>query len=126
MAHSSNLISRWTTGLAEETHQMLLPIAGYEKEPLLPLREACQPLRNLLGDELDRNITRALKHSASPKEGLTVDESAAIWLYSMEWKNGGSSLYTVFNRTLRAVDRGQLVPWYRFLKLFLTGFYKLP
>ena len=123
MASSTKSNPRFTTDVREETNRMLQPIAGYEKEPLLPLREACQPLRGLFGSDFDENINYALRKSASPKDGLTVDESASIYLYSMEW---GNSLYTLLNRTLRAANRGELVPWYRYLKLFLTAFFKLP
>lgn len=123
MASSAKSNPRFTTDVREETNRMLQPIAGYEKEPLLPLRDACRPLRDMFGSELNDNISYALAKSASPKDGLTVDESAAIYLYSMEWEN---SLYTILNRTLRAANRGELLPWYRYLKLFLTAFYKLP
>ncbi|CAF1258282.1 unnamed protein product, partial [Rotaria sp. Silwood1] len=32
----------------------------------------------------------------------------------------------VLNRTLRLADRIKLQPWFKYLKLFLTAFYKLP
>jgi hypothetical protein len=38
----------------------------------------------------------------------------------------GPSLYFLLNQSLRAENRDQLIPWFSFLKLFLTELYKLP
>ncbi|CAF1222539.1 unnamed protein product [Rotaria sordida] len=61
-----------------------------------------------------------------PKDGLTQDESASIYLYAMEWNETENSLYAILNRTLCLADRTQLRPWFRYLKLFLTALFKLP
>ncbi|CAF1622503.1 unnamed protein product, partial [Didymodactylos carnosus] len=61
------------------------------------------------------------------KDGLTEDESAAIYLYTMEWESGAPSLYHLLNETLREkTGRQQLEPWFLYLKLFLTALLKLP
>jgi hypothetical protein len=60
------------------------PIVGYANEPLLPLHKACAPLRNILHD-LSFYIEMALHETSEmPSDGLTIDESAAIRLYTIE------------------------------------------
>ena len=126
MATSEQINHRLIADIQDEPDQMLKPIAGYEKETLLPLEEACKPLQGILNHELKQNITIAKINSKQPEYGLTVDEAAAIHLYTMEWEEHEQSLYFVLNRTLRLADRSKLRPWFRYLKLFLTGLFKLP
>ena len=111
---------------ADLTTRMLQPIAGYEREPLVSLREACEPLESILNHELKTNIAVALMNCQNPKDGLTRDESAAIYLYTMEWSNREESLYFILNGRLRGERRSLLKPWHRYLKLLLTAFFKLP
>lgn len=126
MAHSKPYMARLLGNTADLSTRMLQPIAGYEREPLLPLREACQPLEGILNNELKNNITIALMNCGNPKDGLTRDESAAIYLYTMEWSNKQDSLYFILNSRLREERRSLLKPWHRYLKLLLTAFFKLP
>ncbi|CAF0728027.1 unnamed protein product [Adineta steineri] len=65
-------------------------------------------------------------NSTEPEDELSQDESASIHLYTMEWKVHDNSLYAMLNRTLRLADRRKLQPWFRYLKLFLTAFFRLP
>ena len=90
--------------IAQEPKQLLKAIKGYEKEPLLSLEEACEPLHKIL-DELDENIVIAKKNCKRPADGLSQDESASIHLYTMEWEESDDSLYAVLNRTLRTPER---------------------
>ncbi|CAF0923755.1 unnamed protein product [Rotaria sp. Silwood1] len=126
MTASKPINRRLVSNIRDEPEQMLKPIAGYELEPLLSLEEACKPLKNILDHELQQNISVAKMNSKEPKHGLKPDESAAIHLYTMEWDVRENSLYMILNQTLRSADRTQLRPWFRYLKLFLTGLYKLP
>lgn len=105
---------------------MLQPITRYASEPLVSLQEACAPLKLLFDEELNRNIQISQINANADNNELTMDESAAIHLYTMEWNGPGQSLYSVLNRTLREADRNALVPWHKFLKLFLTAYFKLP
>lgn len=84
------------------------------------------PLEKLFDKELRQNIVIAKMNSSEPEDGLSQDESASIHLYTMEWTVHDNSLYAVLNRTLRSADRRALQPWFRYLKLFLTAFFKLP
>jgi hypothetical protein len=122
---SSKDVSDRFLDASEEPNQVLLPIRGYAKEPLLPLEEAVQPLDKLLND-LDMMVNIAKRNSKKPSDGLTPDESAAIHIYTMEWEDHQLSLYTMINRALRSERRESLKPWFCYLKLILTGLYKLP
>ena len=126
MAASTNINYRLLADVGKEPKQVLQPISGYEKEPLLSLEKACKPLENILNQELKKNIIIAKMNSEEPANQLSQDESASIYLYTMEWERSENSLYAVLNRTLRLADRSKLTPWFRYLKLFLTGVFKLP
>ncbi|CAF4639210.1 unnamed protein product [Rotaria socialis] len=126
MATASTINHRLLTSLKDEPKQMLQPISGYEEEPLLSIEEACKPLEKILDQELKQNMVIAKMNSEEPADQLTPDESASIHLYTMEWKKRENSLYAVLNRTLRMADRSKLKPWFRYLKLFMTAFFKLP
>ena len=102
------------------------PIMGYANEPLLPLVKACAPLVNLIPN-LQKYVQAALNETPEqPPDGLTIDESAAIRLYTMQWGKSYRSLYAILNHTLKNCDREQLTPYFKYLKLFLTALVKLP
>lgn len=126
MAKFADVNHRLLANIRDEPKQMLKPISGYEREPLLSLEEACKSLEDVLDHELKQNISIAKMNSTELENELTQDESASIHLYTMEWDVHENSLYMVLNRTLRLADRGKLRPWFKYLKLFLTAFFKLP
>jgi hypothetical protein len=113
------------TDIAAEKHQILLPIEGHEKIPLVSLEEAVQPLLSILPD-IRRKVHTAKLKCKNPADGLTPDESAAIMLYTMEWEPQDQCLYFALNARLRAADRKLLKPWFLYLKLILTGLSRLP
>ncbi|CAF1204673.1 unnamed protein product, partial [Rotaria sp. Silwood1] len=104
---------------------MLLPIEGYEKMPLVSLEEAVNPLVDFLPD-IRRKVWIAKENCESPANNLSCDESASIYLYSMEWKPRDECLYFVLNATLRNKSRDKLIPWFLYLKLLLTALAHLP
>lgn len=120
---------RYLLGIGDEPKQILEPIAGYAREPLLSLEEACEPLIAIV-PRLPAHIWIAKQNSKKPSDNLTQDESAAIRLYTMEWDTDNidpkGSLYAHLNRTLKLIDRTKLRPWFRYLKLFLTALAKIP
>jgi sugar lactone lactonase YvrE len=61
-----------------------------------------------------------------PANGLTLDQSASIMLYSIGWKPFDQCLHIALNTALRSKDRNQLHPWLLYLKLFLTALSQLP
>ena len=101
-------------------------IVGYADEPLLPLLKACAPLADMIHD-ISFYAQAALNETPEqPPDGLTIDESAAIRLYTIEWEKSYRSLYAMLNHTLKNCDRDQLQPYFKYLKLFLTALAKLP
>ena len=102
------------------------PIVGYAAEPLLPLVKACGPLNNIIHD-LPSYVQLALHETPeTPPDQLTVDESAAIRLYTMEWEEPHRSLYSMLNHTLKRGTREELRPYFKYMKLFMTALIKLP
>jgi hypothetical protein len=102
----------------------LSPINGYWSVKLVTLEQALKPFIPHI-EQLDRSIREAKKHCHFPSEhGLTHDESAALYLYTME--GGDNSFYRVLNQALRSEDRPALKPWFPYLKLLDTALRKLP
>ncbi len=115
-----------TTNIINSNKADYVPIVGYAMEPLLPLAKACAPLANVLHD-IFFYVQIAINETPEvPPDGLSVDESAAIRLYTMEWKNPHRSLYSMLNYTLNDNNREHLRPYFKYLKLFLTALAKLP
>jgi hypothetical protein len=120
----SNVKSRVSDLSDEPVDHLLVPIRGYEVQPLLPLIETIKPISKLF-NRIEDYVFIALHNCQNPTDGLDQQESASIHLYTMQF-GGGQSLYKVLNQSLRAENREELKPWFSFLKLFLTALYKLP
>ncbi|CAM4833549.1 unnamed protein product [Rotaria magnacalcarata] len=102
----------------------LSPIYGYYSCKLVFLEQSLIAILPYI-DQLSRYIKVAKQHCHFPSEhGLTRDESAAVYLYTMEW--GKDSFYRVLNQALKSEDRTKLKPWFPFLKLFEVAVEKLP
>ncbi|CAF3479879.1 unnamed protein product [Rotaria sp. Silwood1] len=102
------------------------PIIGYAAEPILPLPLACAPLFDILYN-LVFYVQLALDETPeNPPNGLTVHESAAIRLYTLEWETPHKSLYSMLNYTLKSSNREELRPYFKYMKLFLTALAKIP
>jgi hypothetical protein len=100
----------------DEKPVRLPPVYGYHSHPSLPLQQALDPITAKI-QGLNQYIKIAKTECHFPSEhGLTRDESAAIYIYTMDW--GDQSLYRELNKILRIEDRSVLVPWYGYLKLF--------
>ncbi|CAF0831837.1 unnamed protein product [Adineta steineri] len=115
-----------TTDPVNALGEQTSPLAGYNEEPLLPLAEACAPLANIISN-LSVYIQIALNQTTDQlSHELTIDESASVRLYTMEWDEPNQSLYWMLNRALRKADHKALLPYFKYLKLFLTALVKLP
>ena len=115
-----------TTSMVNDIKADLGPIMGYAAEPLLPLSKACSALNNILYN-LPFYVQKALDETPEqPLDGLTIDESAAIRLYTIEWKRPHRSLYSMLNYTLKNDDREHLRPYFKYMKLLLVALAKLP
>ncbi|CAF4201529.1 unnamed protein product, partial [Adineta steineri] len=102
-----------------EPQRRLSPIQGYEKKDLVSLEEAVKPLENLI-QNIEGFVWTATGNCENPLEGLTPIERAAIYLYTME------CMYHQLNKALRNENRQHLVPYFSYLKLLLSGLWKLP
>ncbi|CAF4710498.1 unnamed protein product, partial [Rotaria sp. Silwood2] len=67
--------------------------------PLVSLEHAINPLVSLIPD-VEQMTWIAKQNCNSPKDGLTMDESASIMLYTMEWEPYEKSFYVTLNNTL--------------------------
>jgi hypothetical protein len=114
------------TDLVQEPNEMLTPISGYEDMPLVSLETAVEPLVPFLPTIQSHAYAAKERCKKPPADGLTVDESASIMLYSMSWKPSDKCLYGALNATLRSEDRDKLAPWFLYLKLFFTALERLP
>jgi hypothetical protein len=102
----------------------------YLNEPLVSLEESLNGLLARI-KYLDWAIEEANKkcYHENP-HGLSYDEAAAIYIYTMEW--GGYALwhryhlYETFNADLRSKDSSRIKVWFRYLKLLVTALDKIP
>ena len=115
-----------TIHISVDARRDLGSIVGYAKEPLLSLAEACIPLVGIIYNILSYVQVAISNAPKQPRDGLTVDQSAAIRLYTMEWKRPHRSLYSMLNHTLNTGNLEDLQPYFKYLKLFLTALAKLP
>jgi hypothetical protein len=111
---------------AAEPRRMLMPIQGYEKKPLVTLEQAVEPIVEFVPDVKRMAYIAKMNCNNPPADNLSLDESASIMLYSMDWEPNEECLYHVINATLRSENRRKLVPWFLFLKLLLTALSRLP
>ncbi|CAF4819790.1 unnamed protein product [Rotaria sp. Silwood2] len=57
---------------------------------------------------------------------LTVDEAAAIYLYTMLRSKEDQTVPIQLNKALRSRAQSQLIPWFSYLQLLTTAINKLP
>ncbi|CAF3466568.1 unnamed protein product [Rotaria sp. Silwood1] len=101
------------------------PIVRFDIVPNVSIETAVEPLVSLVPN-IKEMISKAKQKCDRPKDGLTIDESTSIMLYSLEWEPRENSFYIILNNTLRAEDEEKLKPWHLYLKLFVTALEKLP
>ncbi|CAF5162561.1 unnamed protein product, partial [Rotaria sp. Silwood1] len=105
---------------------MMTPIKGYGTMPLVSLEEAVKPLIPFVS-EIEQMVDVVKQRCKKPPaDQLSVDESAAIMLYTLEWKPKEESVYYILNKTLRNENRQSLKPWFLYLKLFVAALSRLP
>ena len=96
-------------------------IEGYEKQPLLTLEEALEPLDDDI-DQLAPRIQDAKNRcNKSRKHKLTIDESAAIYVYTMK-----QGVYDELQAAFKRGDKEEMKKWLKYIKLFKNGLDKLP
>jgi hypothetical protein len=111
--------------VGKEPGKLLQPIEGYRDLPLVKLEKAIEPIVEFCPD-VCRRAYIAIDNCDQPKDGLTQDESAAIYLYTTEWEPRDQCLYVVLNSILRSKSRTiKIRPWLLYMKLLLTALFKL-
>jgi len=102
---------------------MLGPITGVMTAPLLDLMEAAQ--KTSVADVDSHAYIAIMKAQEAQANGtlgnLTIDEAAAITLYTAE-----SDVYKTLNQLLRERKRELLKPFFPYLRLLLQARGKLP
>jgi len=101
-------------------------IEGLLAEPIVSLLTAVQMLQDKDPTMATINLLTRAKLALMSAKGLdsdkmSVDEAASIHLYTQE-----SEIYKQLNQRLRDRDRALLKPFFPYLKLLLSGLYKLP
>ncbi|CAF4624078.1 unnamed protein product [Rotaria sp. Silwood2] len=112
--------------IEENPRRKLMPISGYEEKPIVPLEEAVEPLKDIVRKIKDNAAWAKWKCDDPPADNLSVDQSAAIILYTMEMDNEKECVYHALNSTLRNEDRKTLKPWFLYLRLLLSALALLP
>ena len=75
----SNVVADRFLDAGTEPKRALMPIEGYENEPLVSLEEAVITIKHIFRN-LKSKVKTGLRNSRQPKDGLSSDESAAIQL----------------------------------------------
>jgi hypothetical protein len=113
--------------LCEEPKRIIQSIDDYHQIPLVTLEEAVEPLAEFVSQV--KEMVKLVKEKClqqQAKNNLSIDESASIMLYTIEWIPKEDSFYYIFNRKLSSNDQNELKPWYFYLKLISTSLTKLP
>ena len=111
-------------GDIDASFKQLRPVYAHRSEKVVSIEKALEPVAPQI-DELPYYIKIAKRHCHFPSEhGLSKDQSAAIYIYSMEW--GDTTLNRLLNKTLRSENRQALKIWFPYLKLLDTALDKLP
>jgi len=96
------------------------PIWGYQHMPVMKLEEAMREII-FTNHDIKKDIDQATIDCKKVNTKLTLDESAAIRLYTMT-----PSVYKQLNAALRTENRNELEKWFPYLRLLITALNKLP
>jgi uracil DNA glycosylase len=107
--------------VAEEAQAVLPPVVGVLAARPVTFPDAVGPLASGVPG-LEHYAKRSHQYAQQnvAAGGLTVDEVAAVYLYTTE-----SSFYRRLNTALRDPDREQVKPYYGYLRLLLSALPKL-
>lgn len=109
----------------KDLREYFLAINSLADGSSVTLEQAVTPLIPVL-PTIETYARLVKQKCASPADGLTPDESAAVMLYSMGWQPLNECLYIVLNTTLRSMNRQSLEPWSPYMKLLLNAAQRLP
>jgi len=100
-------------------------IQDFEKESLVSLETAVEPLVSIVPN-VQQMVSWVKSLCVTPANGLSIDESASIMLYTLEWNPSDTSFYISLNEKLRSDNREELKHWFLYLRLFTAALSKLP
>ncbi|CAF3356614.1 unnamed protein product [Rotaria socialis] len=109
----------------QEPLQRLSSIQDYRKESLVKLEDAVKIIQ-LLTYDYECMVLTAKRKMYCPGDKLTVDEAAAIYLYTMWYWRANEAIAIKLNRVLRSGVPNHVIPWASYIQLFVTGLNKLP
>ncbi|CAF1281269.1 unnamed protein product [Adineta steineri] len=109
----------------EEPIQSLPSIDEFQNDRLLSLEEAIFSVQKWIPYP-NQIVGYAKKKSSKPKDGLTIDESASIYVYAMEKAEPEHSICLQLDRAFHSKEKIQLQSWFPYIELFLTALKKLP
>ena len=96
------------------------PIWGYQRMSVMKLEEAMRDIISM-NRKMDEYVNQAKANCKKNDAKLTDDESAAIYLYTMQ-----TSVHIKLNDALRTENRNELEKWFPYLRLLITALNKLP
>lgn len=109
----------------EVDNKRLPACIGYIGWDLMRIEDAMDDVKILI-PPIARFVKEAKKRCTHPNDDdLSKDESAAVYLYTMETSKD-TSIYRLLNEALRADDRTMVRPWFAYLKLLDSAASKLP
>ena len=111
--------NRFSSSVSELQEANRNPISECMNTPLLPLEEAVASVGEVVPDV--HTYAATAKRGCRKNSTLTINESAAIYLYTAT-----KSFFWKLNEALRNQNPSAVKPWYPYLKLFLTALHKLP
>ncbi|CAF1024588.1 unnamed protein product [Adineta steineri] len=109
----------------QEFIQSLPSIDEFQNDTSLSLEEVIFDVRKWIPYH-DQIVAYAKKKPSKPKDGLTIDESASIYVYAMEKTKPEHSICVQLDRAFHSEEMIQLQPWFPYIGLFLTALKKLP
>jgi len=82
--------------------------------------------KKLIKNNNNNNINNNIKELKESLNKLSIDNIAAINLYTRDWGLNYNSLYKILNNVLREEKRDKIKPYFELLKLILDGLLLLP
>ncbi|CAF1275053.1 unnamed protein product [Rotaria sp. Silwood1] len=120
----NNTTSQRFYRISISTFNLLELIDGYLNEPIVSLEEALEPVGRTIID-LPTYIEEAKTKCHYPSEhGLSRDESAAIYIYTMALKK--KTFFDHFQEAWNSRSRSTMKPWVKYIRLFRSALDKLP
>ncbi|CAF1050924.1 unnamed protein product, partial [Adineta ricciae] len=108
-----------------EAFQQRSLLPDLNNDQILSLEQACDLFKRRI-KKIDSMIKSAKKNSSNVKHNLSIDEAAAIYLFTMEQTEAKHTVYSQLNQALRSEDNIHLEPWYHYFRLLSMALEKLP